>query len=55
MFRPNLRSSSGLRQTKSLVLRIYWDPNMFHGRKNKQNLVSIYFMLDKMRNIYFSG
>jgi len=34
MFRPNIRSSSGLRQTKSLVLCVYWDPNMFDTRKN---------------------
>ena len=30
MFRP----SSDLRQTKSLVFCVYWDPNMFDGRKN---------------------
>jgi len=29
MFQPNIRSSSGLLQTKSLVLCVYWDPNMF--------------------------
>ena len=34
MFRPNLRSSSGLWQTKSLVLRVYLDPNIFDSRKN---------------------
>jgi len=28
MFRPNIRSSSGLRQTKSMVLCVYWDPNI---------------------------
>jgi hypothetical protein len=37
MFRPIIRSSSGLRQTKSLVLCVYWDPNMFDSRKNTQN------------------
>jgi len=41
MFRPNSRSSSGLRQTKSLVLCVYWDPYMFDSSKNTQNLVSI--------------
>jgi len=29
MFRPNIRSYSGLRQTVSLVLGVYWDPIMF--------------------------
>ena len=28
MFRPQIRSFSGLRQTKSLELCVYWDPNM---------------------------
>jgi len=53
MFRPNIRSSPGLRQTKSLVLCVYWNPNtqMFDSRKNTQNLVSIYFWLDKMRSL----
>ena len=52
MFRPNIRSSSGLRQTKSLVLCVYWDPNMFDSRKNTENLVSIYFWLVKMRSLH---
>ena len=34
MFRPNIRSSSGLRQTNSSVLCVYWDPNMYDSRKN---------------------
>jgi len=34
MFRPNIRPSSGLRQSKSLLLCVYWDPNMFDSRKN---------------------
>jgi len=42
MFRPNIRSSSGIRQTKSLVLCVYWDPSMFDSRNNTQNLVSKY-------------
>jgi len=42
MFRPNIRSSSGLRQTKSFVLCVYWDPNMFDSRKNTSNFVSIF-------------
>ena len=52
MFRPNIRSSSGLQQTKSLVLRVYWDRNMFDSRKNTKNLVSIYFWLDKMCSLH---
>jgi len=52
MFRPNIRSSSGLWQTKSLVLCVYWDRNMFDSRKNTKNLVSIYFWLDKMRSLH---
>ena len=52
MFRPNIRSSSGLRQTKSLVLCVYWDPNMFNSRKNIENMASIYFWLDKMRSLH---
>jgi len=40
MFRPNIRSSSGLRQTKSLLLSVHWDNNMSDSRKSTQNLVS---------------
>ena len=54
MFQPNIRSSSGLHQTKSLVLCVYWDPSIFDSHKNTYNLVSNYFWLDKMRNIHLS-
>jgi hypothetical protein len=52
MFRPNISSSSGLRQTKTLVLCVYWDPNMFDSLRNTYNLVSISFWLDKMRSLH---
>jgi len=52
MFRRNIRPSSGLRQTKALVLCVYWNPNVFDSRKNIQNLVSVYFWPDKMRNLH---
>ena len=52
MFRPYIRSSSGLRQTKSLVLCVYWDHNMFDNRKNTQNLVSIFGWIKCVDYIY---
>jgi len=52
MFRPNIRSSSGLRQTKPLVLCVYWDPNMFNSRKNTQNLESIFGLIKCVAYIY---
>jgi len=41
MFQLNIRSSLGLRQTKSLLLCVYWDPDMFDNRKNIYTYIHI--------------
>ena len=53
MFRPNIRSSLGLRQTKSLVLCVYWDRQVYviHFIQHKIDTYQILYILTTVKHI----